>query len=675
MSENEGIWSSGTLRGTNDQIRKSMRTTISKLISPRTILPKTEVDKNAVVEKDMDGQEEIEGLGSVLGLGRFRDKNAKPDSFPGSSSAANTVDDGADELSKRGERDAQGRYAPLGEGVGEEGGQLRQPTGAERDHEMMRITNAREKAGKDDSKFASIMLRRMDAITHPQKMKNFGEALKGEGHHKLASEAKRRLLEMIRSGATRKDLDVAVANLLDSVEKRGERDERGRYAPLGEGVESGGSKGIGKFESKAEDARESARAADRVAGREMTEVAHRQAGEAHDRATNAFDALADRYKKQGDRFAARDARAKASEHSRRSWEHREAARSAQKTGGPKPGAELDIYGGGSQKSVREQYNMKLKPRLREVASKLGYAVGDFAATGRYRSSTRLYPKDSASPVDNLMLDWVPGGTVEARVRRKEDPKERERRNALLGLIGGSLIGPALIGMPDARGKSDPKAVTLHDKVKSAIDSALRDLSKKEKSAKSIDDSVSDLLRSVEVRKDGIDVEKILKEGGWDKLPLTDKGKEILADAIHKGAKPATMYTGKLMVDHGVPEEPPAFMAPKGLKVGDRVIPLQWTPMGVHGAQFDLFSVPGAAKVKKMYTGPVKVTKNSYPFGRIPADLSKVETTTEERLWGLELEAEGVQKEDDGCVACPMTTKDTTMVLRLEPLATPEGEVS
>lgn len=172
------------------------------------------------------------------------------------------------------------------------------------------------------------------------------------------------------------------------------------------------------------------------------------------------------------------------------------------------------------------------------------------------------------------------------------------------------------------------------------------------------------------------VDLVLKESGWDRLPMTDKARQVVEDAISRGAKPATEYTGKVMVERGFPEEAPAFPREGSLKAGDRVIALHWTPMGVMGAKFDMPYVPESATVKKMYVAPAKVTKEPFPPGRGPRDLSKVATVSEDRLWGMDLEPETMNKEADGAdhVSCPVLTRDTTMVLRLEPLATPQGEV-
>lgn len=179
-------------------------------------------------------------------------------------------------------------------------------------------------------------------------------------------------------------------------------------------------------------------------------------------------------------------------------------------------------------------------------------------------------------------------------------------------------------------------------------------------------------RTETITKD--DIEKILKDGGWDKLPLTDRAREVIEDAITKGARPVTEYTGKVLVEHAIPEEPPAFTRPKKLNVGDTVIPLSWVGVCTQGAKFDLPNVPAAAKVKKMYVGPAKVSKDSYPYGRYPSDISKVETVMEDRLWGLELE-DSVKKAEDEGVNLPLMTRDTTLVLRVDALATPSGEVN
>jgi hypothetical protein len=192
------------------------------------------------------------------------------------------------------------------------------------------------------------------------------------------------------------------------------------------------------------------------------------------------------------------------------------------------------------------------------------------------------------------------------------------------------------------------------------------------------------------------VEKALQVSGFDKLPMTKRARQALHDALDNGAEPVTQYTGKVMCDRDLPETPPAALivaplmekagvldrpreaddrsaGPRSLQVGDRVVPLQWVDVGPFGAKFDLPFVPPVARVKKLHVAPATVTKDAYPPGRVPADMSAVERVEEQRLWAIELEPEGENKEASDAT-CPFFTKDTTMVLRLEPLAQPSGEV-
>ena len=170
------------------------------------------------------------------------------------------------------------------------------------------------------------------------------------------------------------------------------------------------------------------------------------------------------------------------------------------------------------------------------------------------------------------------------------------------------------------------------------------------------------------------IEKVIKDAGWDKVPIPDKALEVIEDLISNGAKPVTSYTGKVMVERGFPEEPPALSPrPMNLRAGDRVIPLDWQWVRGFGAKFDMPYVPPAARVAAVHTAPVTVTRKSYPFGRVPSDISKVETVKEDRIWGVDLEEDGVKKDDD-TFPSPVALRDTTMVLRMEPLASPSGEV-
>jgi len=204
-------------------------------------------------------------------------------------------------------------------------------------------------------------------------------------------------------------------------------------------------------------------------------------------------------------------------------------------------------------------------------------------------------------------------------------------------------------------------------------------SKPQKEPEAAKKSFGDRIDAVIHTNDGgSPIEKAIKQSGFDKLPMTDKARELLENVLSNGAEPVTQYTGKVLIERGIPEVPPASLAKinSKLQVGDRVIPLHWVPVGPVGATFDLPYVPPSARITRMYEGPAKVTKDVYSPGRAPKDCKNCESVIEERLWALELEAEGDEKHaDNDDAAVPMAVSDTTMVLRLEPLAQPSGEVS
>jgi hypothetical protein len=196
----------------------------------------------------------------------------------------------------------------------------------------------------------------------------------------------------------------------------------------------------------------------------------------------------------------------------------------------------------------------------------------------------------------------------------------------------------------------------------------------ETAKKSFGDRIDTIIRT---NAGETSIEKAIKQSGFDKLPMTDKARELLENVLSNGAEPVTQYTGKVLVERGIPEVPPASLAKinTALQVGDRVIPLHWVPVGPVGATFDLPYVPPSARITRMYKGPAKVTKDVYSPGRAPKDCKNCESVIEERLWALDLEAEGDEKHaDNDDTAVPMSMADTTMVLRLEPLAQPSGEV-
>jgi len=190
---------------------------------------------------------------------------------------------------------------------------------------------------------------------------------------------------------------------------------------------------------------------------------------------------------------------------------------------------------------------------------------------------------------------------------------------------------------------------------------------------------------------------LLKDSGYAQLPMTDRALEIIQEVVRKGGRPVTLFTGKLMVDKGIPEVAPAFPKAGALEVGDTVIPLQFVPMGVHGAKFDLPYVTQTQKVKKIFTAVVTVTKNSYPVGMVPSDLSKVDTVREERIVALSFEnnmfekqgfpgeeeeedvygedVEGEEEEEgEEEVAAPMPVTEETFLVGL-PRGKPSGETT
>jgi hypothetical protein len=174
---------------------------------------------------------------------------------------------------------------------------------------------------------------------------------------------------------------------------------------------------------------------------------------------------------------------------------------------------------------------------------------------------------------------------------------------------------------------------------------------------------------------GFDVGTVLKETGYDKLPMTDRGREILQQILERGGKPITEFSGRMLINRDYAEPSPAHVRVPRIDAGDRVIVLPWVNVGVQGASFDLPYVPETMRVKKTYFGPAKVTKNVFPPGKAPADPSKEELVEENRLWAIDLEPESMKKDDEGLACCPMATREPTMILRLEPLATPAGEVA
>jgi hypothetical protein len=167
------------------------------------------------------------------------------------------------------------------------------------------------------------------------------------------------------------------------------------------------------------------------------------------------------------------------------------------------------------------------------------------------------------------------------------------------------------------------------------------------------------------------LERALEKCGYSKDLLEDVGfKGAVAKALARKGEIISQRTGRMWVERSIPEEPPAFVRPSSLKIGDRVQVLNWVPMGVHGAKIDLFP---EGKVSKMYKMKCLVTKEPIPFGVIPGDDS--EFLEEERVIGLELDGKGPYPLKEGVkgTPSPFITKDSTLIVRFPPMTEPSGQ--
>lgn len=89
-----------------------------------------------------------------------------------------------------------GAWVPTsGEGGQQPSQALRAATPAERSHEVMRIDNARTASGGSEAKFEDVMRRRLSAMSDPQKLLNFANALE-ETSHTMSREARKKLTGM-----------------------------------------------------------------------------------------------------------------------------------------------------------------------------------------------------------------------------------------------------------------------------------------------------------------------------------------------------------------------------------------------------------------------------------------------------------------------------------------------
>jgi len=161
----------------------------------------------------------------------------------------------------------------------------------------------------------------------------------------------------------------------------------------------------------------------------------------------------------------------------------------------------------------------------------------------------------------------------------------------------------------------------------------------------------------------------LEKAGYPvELLESEKFRKALARALAKDGEIISRKTNKLWVEREVPEEPPAFVRPRTLRVGDRVQVLNWVPLGVHGAVVDIFP---QGKVTKCYTCKCLVTKNGYPHGVM---VRKSEPfSEEERVLALELDGKGPYPVKDKETPYPYIVKDSSIIIRFPEMATPGGE--
>lgn len=160
----------------------------------------------------------------------------------------------------------------------------------------------------------------------------------------------------------------------------------------------------------------------------------------------------------------------------------------------------------------------------------------------------------------------------------------------------------------------------------------------------------------------------LKKRGYDPDEFEEEVREVLRSGVARGGKIVTKKTGKVQMDRGIPEEPPGFVRPDSLKIGDTVQAINWYPLGTRGAVIDLYP---EGKVTKMYFTKCLVTKEACPLGFIPEDEDLVE---EDRLIGLELDGKGpFALKAKGMRSTPFVIKDSSIILRFPTMAAPDGQ--
>jgi len=166
------------------------------------------------------------------------------------------------------------------------------------------------------------------------------------------------------------------------------------------------------------------------------------------------------------------------------------------------------------------------------------------------------------------------------------------------------------------------------------------------------------------------MEKALIKRGYPKELLEDDNfRNAFAKALVGGGELVSKKTGKAWIDRSIPEEPPAFVRPDKIKLGDRVQVLNWIPMGVHGATIDLFP---KGSVTKIYQVKCLVTKEPFSLTSLP-DKSH-DYMEEDRIMGLELDGKGPYPlKDLAQTPLPYILKDSSVIMRFPPMGTPAGQ--
>jgi len=167
--------------------------------------------------------------------------------------------------------------------------------------------------------------------------------------------------------------------------------------------------------------------------------------------------------------------------------------------------------------------------------------------------------------------------------------------------------------------------------------------------------------------------KALRKRGYGEDLLENESfySELVRDLVEDG-EIVSQKTGRVWVERSIPEEPPAFVRPGKLKVGDRVHVLNWVPLGVHGTTIDLYP---KGTVSKIYEVKCLVSKEPRPLGRMVRKDTPFEEQT--RILGLEIDGHGPysEKGEDEDGAFPYITKDSSVIVRFPPMAEPSGETS